>query len=121
VGKNKAWPDNSLSIYPLVDIEETENDFRILAEIPGVDKGDIKINVENNILSFSGEKKMDKETKDENYCRFERQFGKFHRRFEFPVPVNWEKIVAEYKNGILSIQIPKSEDAKPKLIDIKVE
>jgi len=120
-GGNRNWPESSLSVTPPVDIEETENDYRISAEIPGIEKGDIKITLENNVLSISGEKKVEKEVKDENYHRFERHYGKFHRSFELPGPINREKIDADYKNGVLNITVPKTEESKPKQIEVKVK
>ncbi len=115
------WPESALNVVPAVDLEETEDAFKITAELPGMTKKDIKITLENNVLSISGEKKAEKETKDKNYHRVERSYGKFHRAFELPGVVNREKIEAEYKDGILSISVPKTEEAKPKQIEVKVK
>ncbi len=115
------WPESTLSVVPAVDLEETEDAFKITAELPGMTKKDIKITLENNVLSISGEKKAEREEKDKNYHRVERSYGKFHRAFELPGAVNRDKIEAEYKDGILSISVPKTEEAKPKQIEVKVK
>ncbi len=115
------WPESTLSVVPAVDLEETEDAFKITAELPGMTKKDIKITLENNVLSISGEKKGEKEVKEKNYHRVERSYGKFHRAFELPGAVNRDKIEAEYKDGILSISVPKTEEAKPKQIEVKVK
>ncbi len=116
-----VWPESALNVVPAVDLEETEDAFKITAELPGMTKKDIKITLENNVLSISGEKKAEKETKDKNFHRVERSYGKFHRAFELPGAVNRDKIEAEYKDGILSISVPKTEEAKPKQIEVKVK
>ena len=115
------WPESTLSVVPAVDLEETEDAFKITADLPGMTKKDIKITLENNVLSISGEKKAEREEKDKNYHRVERSYGKFHRAFELPGAVNRDKIEAEYKDGILSISVPKTEEAKPKQIEVKVK
>lgn len=79
---------------------------------------DIDINVENNVLTIKGERKFEKETKEENYHRIEREYGSFSRAFSLPVAVNADKITAEYKHGALKIVLPKKEEVKPKPIKI---
>ncbi len=111
----------SLNVVPAVDLEETGDAFKITAELPGMDKKDIQITFENNVLSISGEKKAEKEIKEENYHRLERSYGKFHRSFELPGYIDRDKIEADYKDGILHITIPKTEEAKPKQIEVKVK
>jgi len=113
--------DGISTIRPVVNVEETENDFHILAELPGMDKKDIQISIEDGTLSINGEKKNVKESKDKNYHRVERSYGKFHRSFKLPNGIDLEKIDADYKNGILNISLPKSEEAKPKQIEVKVK
>ncbi len=108
-------------IIPATDVFENENEFIVKAEVPGMKKDDIKITFENNYLTISGEKKSGKEVKEENYHQLERSYGKFMRRIGIPSGVMLDKINAEYEDGVLSIHIPKAEEAKPKQIDIKVK
>lgn len=103
---------------PSVDIVEKSDAFVVTAELPGVRSEDVKLNMTNNVLSLSGEKKFEREEKESNYYRAERAYGTFQRSFTFPVPVEANKIKAMYKNGVLTITVPKGEKAKPKQIPI---
>ena len=93
----------------------------IKAEIPGVDKKDINIEVKDGILHLSGERKEEKEVKEENYHRKERFHGTFRRSFTLPAHINAEKVKAKFKDGLLKITLPKTEEAKPKKINVDVE
>jgi len=106
---------------PAVDITEHDDQFVVKVELPGVNKDDVKITLENNILTIRGEKKQEKETKKENYHRVERSYGSFQRSFTLPTTVKSDKIDAAYKDGILQIALPKAEEAKPKQIEVKVK
>ena len=106
---------------PSVDISETKNDLVIKAELPGLDPKDIDISMNNGYLTIKGEKKHEKEEKDENYHLIERSYGAFTRSVQLPREVQSDKITASFKNGILRITLPKSEEAKKKEIKIKVE
>lgn len=106
---------------PAVDIYETENSLVVTAEIPGVSEKDIDVRIENNQLIIKGERKFEKETKEENYHRIERIYGNFYRSFSLPSAVDHEKVKAEYKNGVLKIVLGKKEEIKPKQIKIEVE
>jgi HSP20 family protein len=106
---------------PAVDIAEHEDEYVVKVELPGVNKEDVKITLESNILTIRGEKKQEKETKKENYQRIERSYGSFQRSFTLPTTVKSEKIDAVYKDGILQIALPKAEEAKPKQIEVKVK
>jgi len=106
---------------PSVDIFETEGEIVVKAELPGMDRKDIQLNLENNVLSLRGERKFTKETKDENYHRIERSYGVFSRSFSIPATVDEEKIRADFKDGVLKIMLPKKEHAKPKQIKIASE
>jgi len=106
---------------PAVDIAEHDDQFVVKVELPGVNKDDVKITLENNILTIRGEKKQEKETKKENYHRVERSYGSFQRSFTLPTTVKSDKINAVYKDGILQIELPKAEEAKPKQIEVKVK
>ena len=106
---------------PAVDISENNGNIHVDVEIPGMKKEDIKISLENNVLMLKGEKKQDREFKEENCHRMERRYGSFVRSFELPMPVQADKIKASYKNGILKIDLPKAEEVKPKEIPIEVK
>ena len=106
---------------PRVDIAETEKEFIIKAEVPEVKKEEVKISVDNGILSIRGERKQEKEEKGKKFHRVERYYGSFTRSFTLPDNVDETKIEASFKDGMLNIQIPKSEKSKPKAIDIKIK
>lgn len=105
---------------PAIDMYETENDIVIKAELSGVTKEDIDIEVKDGILSLKGERKKDKDIKEENYHRVERYYGSFHRRFTLPSHVDSGKVKAKFKDGLLEITLPKAEVAKPKKIEVDV-
>lgn len=108
-------------ISPRINVEENDNEWLISAELPGVAKEDVKVNFQDNVLTISGEKKFEKEDKNKNYHRVERSYGKFSRALNINSTVMADKIDANYKDGILTIALPKAEEAKPKLIDVKVK
>jgi HSP20 family protein len=114
----KDEPSATTTWSPAVDIYETENEIQVQAELPGVDRKDISLNLEKNVLTLKGERRFEKETKQENYHRIERAYGGFSRAFSIPAIVDEEKIRAEYKDGILRIALPKKEQVKPKQISI---
>lgn len=105
---------------PVVDIYETDKEIVMKAELPEMEQKDIEIKVEDNILAISGERKMEKEVKEESYHRIERSYGCFHRSFTLPHTVDREKIKAGYKDGVLKVVLPKKEEVKPKQIKIDV-
>ena len=111
-------PSSTTTWSPAVDIYETENDIQVQAELPGVDRKDISLNLEKNVLTLKGERRFEKETKQENYHRIERAYGGFSRSFSIPAIVDEEKIRADYKDGILKIALPKKEQVKAKQIAI---
>ena len=111
-------PSSTTTWSPAVDIYETENEIQVQAELPGVDRKDIALNLEKNVLTLKGERRFEKETKQENYHRIERAYGGFSRSFSIPAIVDEEKIRADYKDGILKIALPKKEQVKPKQIPI---
>jgi HSP20 family protein len=106
---------------PAVDISEDDDHLFVDVEVPGMKKEDIKVSLEHNVLSLKGEKKQEKEVKEENYHRWERSYGSFARSFELPVPVQADKIKAKYRDGVLHIELPKAEEVKPKEIPIEVK
>ncbi len=113
--------DSRLSMWnwnPTVDIYDNDKNIIIKAELPGIDKKDIVIDVKDGVLTLKGERSFDNEVKEKKcYCR-ERTFGKFERAFRLPAKVDPEKISADYKDGILKIDIPKPEEQKPKQITV---
>jgi HSP20 family protein len=105
--------------YPAVDIEDETDKYVIKAELPGLKQEDIKITLNDGTLTFSGEKKAEHKEKHEGYHCYERYSGKFQRSFTLPTQIKGDKIKANFKNGILEIDVPKSEEVKPKEIEIK--
>ena len=108
---NRTW-------VPPVDIQETEDAFRLFAELPGLTKEDIQITLENNVLRLSGERKLEKDVKKDNYQRIERVYGSFARSFSLPHQVNSEGVTASFENGVLTVSVPKAEQSKPRKISI---
>jgi len=105
---------------PLVDITEDDKEYVIKADLPEVKKEDIKLTVQDNVMSISGERKYEKEEKGKKYHRVERAYGSFMRSFTLPEAADGSKVSAEYKDGVLNVRLPKSEKAKPKSIEVKV-
>ncbi len=104
---------------PAVDIYENENEIVLTAEIPGINEKDVEIKIEDNTLTLKGERKFEKETKEENYHRIERSYGSFYRAFTLPHSVDTEKVEAVHENGVLKITMPKRQELKPKTVQIK--
>jgi HSP20 family protein len=103
---------------PAVDVSETEDQFVVRAELPGMSHEDIDINVQENVLTLKGEKKQEKKEEKENFHRLERTYGSFTRAFTLPAGVKPEDIKATFKDGVLEVSMPKAEEAKPKKIAI---
>lgn len=114
--------DESLTgaFVPPVDVYEDENSIQVRLEVPGVEEKDIDIQLENNLLTIRGERKFDKEEKEENFHRIERRYGSFTRSFTLPTTVNSEGVKADYEKGVLKIQLPKRAEAKPKQIKVNL-
>ena len=109
------------SWVPAVDIYETANhDLVVRAELPGMNREDIEVSVENSTLVLKGEKKLDTSVKEEHYRRIERSYGSFHRSFTLPNTVDASRIAAEFKNGVLTVKLPFREEAKPRTINVDV-
>ena len=109
--ETRAW-------MPPVDVQETPDAYLFHAELPGLTKDDINITLENNVLRLSGERKLEKDAKKENYHRVERTYGTFTRSFTLPTQVDADKVQASFENGILTVAVPKAEQAKPRKIAI---
>lgn len=121
---SNLWNDDSElsnfgSWFPSVDISESKEEFTVKVELPGINKNDVKITLQENVLTIQGEKKQETESKERNYHRVERSYGSFSRSFRFPSMVKADKIDANYKDGVLTISLPKAEEAKAKEIDVK--
>lgn len=113
--------ESSLSTWaPAVDIYETEHELVVKADLPEVDAKDLDIRVENNVLTIRGERKFEKKVNEDNYLRVERTYGSFSRSFSLSNTVNSEAIKADYQNGVLTLSLPKREEAKPKQIKVNV-
>jgi HSP20 family protein len=106
---------------PAVDIEEKEGKYMLRADLPGVKKEDIHVELENGYLTLRGERKAEHEEKKKNWCRVERTFGSFSRTFKIPEGVTEKDITAKYHDGVLELSIPTPKAAEPKAIDVKVE
>jgi len=107
-------------VNPLADIEETDKKYIVNLDLPGIDKKDLKIQLENNQIIVKGEKKQQKDYKDSNMICTERSYGSFQRTFSLPSEVKPSEIEAEYKDGVLKISLPRSEEVKRKEIPIKI-
>ena len=105
---------------PLTDISEDNDSFYLKADLPGIKKEDVKISYTDDTISISGERSQEKETKEKKFHRIERSYGKYYRSFNIPTEIKEDKIKAEFKDGQLTITIPKADEVKPKEIDIKV-
>ena len=105
---------------PAVDVYETENELVIKADLPQMPEKDLDVRVENNMLTIRGERKFEQKVKEENYLRMERAYGSFSRGFSLPNTVNTEAIQAEYKEGVLTVTLPKRAESKPKQVKVNV-
>jgi len=118
----QGWGDEgqlaSGTCTPPVDIYETDHNLVMKAELPGVDPREVEVRVEDNTLYLKGQRKLEEEVRQENYHRIERTYGTFTRSFALPGSINADKVVAEYKDGVLTLTMPKREEAKPKTIKI---
>ena len=108
------------AFVPPVDIYEDEHTVQLKLEVPGIDQKDLDVKVENNVLTVSGERKFEKEEKEENFRRLERRYGSFTRSFTLPNTVNPEDVSADYNNGVLKIRLGKRAEAKPKQIKVNI-
>jgi HSP20 family protein len=110
----------STTFAPPVDVYEDEHNVTLKIEVPGIEEKDIDVRIENNTLTVHGERKFEKEEKEENYRRVERQYGSFTRTFTLPNTVDQESVQADYDKGVLKIKLSKKAEAKPKQIKVNV-
>jgi len=116
-GLPELWSEDRF--VPAIDVTEDKDSLTLTAEVPGMDKDDLEVSIENGVLTLRGEKKEETRTEDANYHRVERRYGHFERRIRLPDYVDAEKVDATYKDGVLKLRMPKSETARPKSIPIK--
>jgi HSP20 family protein len=105
---------------PAVDVEETDAEYLMKADLPDVKKEDVRVGVEDGVLSLEGERQQEKNEKGTTFHRIERSYGKFVRRLAVPTDVDQQKIEAEFKNGVLTVHLPKSRSSKPRTVDVKI-
>jgi HSP20 family protein len=117
-GKDESLTTTAFA--PPVDVYEDEHNITLKIEVPGIDEKDIDVRIENNTLTVHGERKFEKEEKEENYRRVERQYGSFTRTFSLPNTVNQESVQADYDKGVLKVKLAKKAEAKPKQIKVNV-
>ncbi len=110
---SKAWS-------PSVDINESDTQYVVSAELPGVEKDDVTVSIDKNVLTIKGEKRLTKKEEGEKWHRVESTYGEFTRSFTLPEEVDTDKVEANYKDGVLALTIPKAEKVQPKLIDVKI-
>jgi HSP20 family protein len=120
VSRMLSEPRSQRPWTPAVDILETDNELIIKADLPDVDMKDIHVDIENGTLALKGERKFEQEEKDLGYHRMERSYGSFARYFSLPDTVEPDKVKADYKNGVLTVSLPKKEIAKPRSIKVQV-
>ncbi len=119
---NRLWPsekEEMVSWAPRTDIKETDKDIMVRMDVPGMKMEDIDVSVDNDMLTISGERKMEKEEKGKDFVRMERGYGSFCRSFYLGIPVKESEVKASYKNGVLEISLPKAEVKKAKKIKIE--
>lgn len=126
--RSLGWPvSNGMQLAttgewaPRVDISETDKEFLIKADIPDVKKEDVKVNVDNGVITIQGERKQEKEEKGKKFHRIERQYGSFIRSFTLPDNVDANNVKASFKDGMLNLALPKTAETKQKTIEVKVE
>jgi HSP20 family protein len=126
-GRRPWWPERRFRTEgmeltaPVVDLYEEKDDIVVKAELPGIEKNNIQVNLADHTLTIKGEKKKEEEIKEENYYRAERSYGSFVRTLELPKDVHTDKVKATFKDGILEVRLPKTEEAKAKEVKVKVD
>jgi HSP20 family protein len=116
----KDDPDGFSGWAPAIDVEETDREYRVKADLPEVTKNDVKVNIEDGILTIEGERKQEKEEKNKKFHRVERVYGKFVRRLNVPSDVAEDQVAADFANGVLNVRLPKSAAAKPRNVEVKI-
>jgi HSP20 family protein len=122
-GESPARPDDEgllTNWVPPVDIQETDQEYVVKADLPDIKKDDVKVELNDGVLTVKGERKQEKEEKGKRFHRTERTYGEFMRRFVLPTEVDAPKVAADFKDGVLTVHLPKNAAAKPKAVEIKV-
>ena len=119
-GKPFGWMEQS-RYAPAMDVRETDDAYIVEADVPGLNKEDVHIEVADNVLTIKGERKDEKEEKDKNYHRIERMFGSFARSVALPAGFDASRVSAKFDNGVLTVSLPKPEERKPRRIEVKVD
>lgn len=119
-GEGREEALSTSTFAPPVDVYEDEHNVTLKIEVPGIDEKDIDVRIENNTLTVHGERKFEKEEKEENYRRVESRYGSFTRTFTLPTTVDSEKVEANYDKGVLKVRLAKKSEAKPKQIKVNV-
>ena len=121
-GRDDLWETEGVTTggewIPTVDIVENDHALTVKAELPGIEAKDVEVTIDNNVLTMKGERRMEKEVRKENYHRVERAYGSFARSFALPTFVDAQKVSAEFKNGLLTINVPKKEDTKTRAVKV---
>jgi len=118
--RTKTGEASFADFMPPVDIEESDSEFLVRADLPDVKKEEIKIHVQDGVLTIEGERRKEKEEKGRRFHKIEREYGRFVRRFALPTEVDAEKVRADFKDGVLNVVLPKAPAATPKMIDVKL-
>ena len=116
----KTGEEPFADFMPAVDIQETDGEFIVKADLPDVKRDEIKVHVEDGVLAIEGERKQEKEETGKRFHKIEREYGRFVRRFALPIEVDGDKVRADFKDGVLSVVLPKAPAATPKMIDVKI-
>ena len=112
--------DGFIAWTPPIDVQETDAEYLVKADLPEVARNDVKVAIDDGVLTVEGERKQEKEEHGKKFHKIERSFGKFVRRLAVPTDVEEGKIVAEFKDGVLNVRLPKSAAAKPRSVDVKI-
>ena len=112
-------PATAGAFAPALDVEETEDEFNLVVELPGVSPEDVDITLEESVLTISGERLFDEQKSMDSFRRVERAYGRFHRAVRLPDRVAPDRVVADYKDGLLTISVPKAEESKPRRIEVR--
>jgi HSP20 family protein len=120
-GNSFGWIAEPGRYAPAMDVRETDEAYIVEADVPGMKKDDIHLEVADNVLTITGERKDEKEEKDKNYHRIERHFGSFVRSVAIPGGIDSNKVSAKFENGVLTVTLPKPEESRPRRIEVKVD
>jgi HSP20 family protein len=119
---NRRWPARTVAMeMPVVDVYEEKGEVVVKAEVPGLSKDDLSVNLSDSVLTIEGSKSREEKINEKDYCRSERAFGSFSRSVELPAEVKDEQVKATFKNGVLEIRLPKTEESKKRVVKVKID